>query len=124
MYAQLYDATLAWYARMKVTPSYLHAYVATGLALMACLNIGSCVILCAQWGSRWARWALDAGGTWWLGFAVVILAAHLLYSRRRQVLLDRASSASPPKRSPWIAGSYMVLSVIAFMYVSTLAPIR
>lgn len=124
MYAQLYDATLAWYARMKVAPSYLHAYAATGLALIACLNVGSFVILCAYWGSPWARLALDAGVTWWLGFAVLILAAHLSYSHRRRTLLDRRVNVSAPSRSPWLAGSYMVLSVMVFIYVSTLAPIH
>ena len=121
MYGKLYDSMLVWYQCRRIASSYLDLYAATSLTSMGFLNIASLVVLCAHWNFGWAKWLLREGRnpTAFVVLGVSLLCAHLLYSRWR-----KSAGASPglPTRSSWIAGAYMLATVVAFIFVNTLAP--
>jgi hypothetical protein len=64
MYTALYQSMIAWYARQKVTPCYLHLYAVTTMTSMAFLNLASILILFAHWNSFWAKRLLEDGSSW------------------------------------------------------------
>jgi hypothetical protein len=119
MYTRLYDAMVAWYMRPYSAGPYVHMYAVLSLSLMAFLNTGSIIVLCAHWHAAWAMSILAIPrpiGTALL--AAALIAVHLLFSKRRRQL------ASPGKnihsQSRWIAPVYMITSVIVFIYISGL----
>ena len=118
MYAYLYDSMIAWYSRRNVGAAYIHWYAATTLTAMAVVNIASIVVLFAHWHYRWADKLLALGEPWeaWIALGLALLAAHFLYSRWR-----RTAGASTAPRSRWVAGIYILASVVVFLYASTLA---
>jgi hypothetical protein len=123
-YARLYDSTVSWYVRRKIAPSYVHLYAVTTLTSMAFVNIGSVVVLGAHWHYAWAQRLFVAGANWAASvvLAVALLAAHLLYSRWHHSASAFGDIAEARSHSPWPAGIYMLVSVVAFLYISTLAP--
>lgn len=125
MYTLLYDSMIGWYARRKVAASYLHLYAVTTLVSMAFINIASIVVLCAYWNNAWAEKLLAAGKVPWASaiLAAALLATHMLYFRRRRPAAVSKSRTDIPQRSRWIAGIYMLVSVVVFLYVSTLVPL-
>jgi hypothetical protein len=126
MYAYLYDSMVTWYTRQNIGGRYVHFYAATTLTSMAFLNIASVVALCAHWNYAWAKGLLAAGanGKASAALGVALLAAHLFYSRWRRNASTSISSKGVAPQSRWVAGIYMLTSVVVFMYASTLVPPR
>jgi len=122
MYAYLYDSMVTWYSRRRISDRYVHWYVATTLTTMGFTNLVSIVVLFAHWHYRWAEDLFAVGATWqaYAAGASALLVAHLLYSRWRRSV--RASAPNVAPRSRWPAGIYMLISVVAFLYISSLAP--
>lgn len=122
MYAYLYDSLVTWYSRQSIGDRYLDWYVATTLTSMGFLNLVSVVVVFTHWHYRWAEtlFAMGSTGQAVAATGVALLVAHLLYSRRRRSV--RASSPTVPPRPRWPAGIYMLVSVVAFLFISDLAP--
>jgi hypothetical protein len=121
MYGFLYDSMLAWYKRQKVRQRYLDFYAITSLAAMEFLNCLSVIAVLAY---------LDIGRVRELFYdravsksssvviAVSLLAINYAYSRIR--LRSRDPDANRGARLHWTASLYMVCSVAAAIYASTL----
>jgi hypothetical protein len=120
MYAYLYDSMVTCYIRQHIGDRYVHWYAATTLTSMGFVNLLSLVAVFAHWHYKWAE-KLFAWGSHWQAAAalgLVLLGGNLFYSRWRK----RATASTPtrPLRSSWPANIYMLISVVAVMYVSTL----
>src|SRR5437773_6900813 len=122
MYAYLYDSMVIWYTRQNIGDRYVHWYAATTLTSMGFLNVLSVVTVFAHRHYRWAERLFAVGATWqaFAAGALALLVAHVLYSRWRRSV--RASAPNVAPRSRWPAGIYMLISVVAFLYTSSLAP--
>ena len=122
MYAYLYDSMVIWYTRQNIGDRYVHWYAATTLTSMGFLNLLSVVTVFAHWHYRWAERLFAAGSTWRAAaaLALALLVTNLFYSRRRRSV--RALTPTLPARSRWPAGIYILISVVATLYISTLAP--
>jgi hypothetical protein len=115
IYSLLYESMLGWYARRRVSNSYLHLYAVTTLTSMGFGNIGSMAMLLAHYDHPWAKKLFT---TWPIAVVLFIglLLAHLFYFRRGQSILAPRSAA----HTHWIAPAYILVTVIVFLYTSTL----
>jgi uncharacterized membrane protein YfcA len=120
VYSRLYDSALARYKQRNIANSYAHGYAVLSLTLAAGMNLASALALCAYWGGHWAKVALDSGKTSWVVGASVLLVLHVIYSRRRRAALDRDPNLNPPPPTPWIAGAYLIGSVVGVIVASNL----
>jgi hypothetical protein len=123
VYTYLYDATVAWYAAQRYSAGrYVHFFAVTTLSSMALVNIGSLVALSAHWNAGWARQLIAAMDPLLVVLAGMgLLTTHILFSGWRRRALASQPSSAPPSR--WIALAYIVLSVVVFMYTSSLLPL-
>src|SRR5437899_3050070 len=121
MYAYLFDSMVIWYTRQNIGDRYIHWYTATTLTSMGFLNLLSVVTVFAHWHYGWAERLFAVASTWQAAaLALALLVANLAYSRRRRNV--RALTPTLPPRSRWPAGIYILMSVVATLYISTLAP--
>ena len=121
MYAYLYDSMIACYTRQNISERYVHWYAATTLAAMGFLNLLSLVAVSAHWHYRWAEELFAVLSVWQASAALglALLGANLVYSRWHKSVA--ALTPTRPLRARWPANIYMLLSVLAVLYVSTLA---
>jgi hypothetical protein len=122
VYTYLYDAMVAWYMAQRYSAGpYVRWYAVTTLTSMGFLNIGSVVAVSAHYKAVWAMHLMETRDP--LLFALVgvgLLTANILFSKWRRARALQSSSA-PPSR--WIALGYIVVSVVIFMYTSSLLPV-
>ena len=121
MYAYLYDSMIACYTRQNISGRYVHWYAATTLASMGFLNLLALVAVLAHWHYRWGERLFAMLSAWQAAAALglALLGANLFYSRWRKSVA--AMTPTLPLRSRWPANIYMLVSVLAVLYVSTLA---
>ena len=127
MYGILFDSMLAWYARRNVDRGYLRLYAVTTLTFMGFANIATLVILGVHWDVPWAKEILTSGKNPMTAAALALglLGLHLVFSSLHRSPAEPGSNRASPSElpSPWIAGVYMLLSVVTFIYVSGFAPL-
>ena len=121
MYAYLCDSMIACYTRQNISGRHVHWYAATTLASMGFLNLLALVAVLAHWHYRWGERLFAMLSAWQAAAALglALLGANLFYSRWRKSVA--AMTPTLPLRSRWPANVYMLLSVLAVLYVSTLA---
>jgi hypothetical protein len=121
MYAYLYDSMIACYARQSISPHYVRWYAATTLASMSFLNVLALVAILNHWHYRLGEKLYAVLSASWPAAAAIglaLLGANLLYSGWRKGV---AANPTLPLRSRWPANIYMLLSILAVLYVSKFA---
>jgi hypothetical protein len=122
VYVLLYESLLSWFAGKRAASAHSHLYAVATLAVVAFVNVGSVVVLCAYIGFRWARALFLMERPWLssLAVAVGLLVVHLVLLRWRGPLPRIPKARLMQMR--WIGAAYVLLSIVVFLYISALAP--
>jgi hypothetical protein len=119
VYSYLYDAMIAWYMAQRYSAGpYVHWYAITTLTSMGFLNVVSALAVSAHWEAVWAGRLIETRDpVLFVLPGVGLLSAHILFSKWRRARALQTRSL-PPSR--WLALGYIAVSVVIFMYTSSL----